>query len=155
MLTFNIIIGILSVIALCLASWWAVRSWQKDQLSSLISRELLTLHAKTVDQRAPNDTEGVKKGKNFTAKTMSGLGDPELLSSPEMLSTLVTVLIHKYGDTRLGLDDFMIGDDKFVSVYVDTATQEILLSLDNELANSLEDALVSFANGTSDDKTYH
>jgi hypothetical protein len=49
----------------------------------------------------------------------------------------------------------MIGDDKFVSVYVDTATQEILLSLDNELANSLEDALVSFANGTSDDKTYH
>ena len=49
------------------------------------------------------------------------------------------------------MQDFMLPDEQGVSVYVDTETEEILLSTDHELA--IDPALLSFSN--PDDNTYH
>jgi hypothetical protein len=67
------------------------------------------------------------------------------------MATIITVLIHKHGNVRLSLDDFMIPDNEYVSVYVDTSTQEIILSLDHDLA--IETQLVNFTK--TDDTTFH
>ena len=154
MATFNIITGILLVIALTVATWWAFCNWRERQLNKIIASDLTSLYAQVSDRASATQSKKSAERKNFNPSAAADKA--ELLDSPEMLATLVTVMINKYGDTRLSLNDFVIGDDKYVSVYVDNATQEILLSLDNDLVNnSYEDALIGFANGNTDDKTFH
>ena len=75
------------------------------------------------------------------------------LGSPAVLSTLVTVLVRKHGDVRLSLHDFAVPDEEHVSVYVDTNTKELILSLNHRLE---EDQLYSMMAGAdSDDNTFH
>tara|TARA_R110002012_G_scaffold36498_1_gene102977 strand:- start:7297 stop:7767 length:471 start_codon:yes stop_codon:yes gene_type:complete len=80
-------------------------------------------------------------------------GDP--MEDPALLATVVTVLIHKYGTTTLGLKDFeAVGDEAYVSVYVDTASQDLILSLDRNLATDADPmSMINF--GNPDDTTYH
>ena len=88
-------------------------------------------------------------------------GQPEF-SSPEILSTIVSVLIQKFGTTRLNMDDFAaLGVGEFVSVYVDQGTMEIILSMDQNLAGKasfdadIEDPLSSLFAKSPKDDTYH
>lgn len=75
-------------------------------------------------------------------------------SDPLMLATIVTVLVNKYGTIRLNIDDFgAIPDDEYVSVYVETNTQELILSLNHTLGE--EDPLKFVNFKKSDDSTYH
>ena len=74
-----------------------------------------------------------------------------MFNSPELMATIITVLIHKFGDVRLGMKDFMIRDEDFVSVYVDSSSDEIVLSMDHDLANA--NAFMGFPN--PDDNTFH
>ena len=78
------------------------------------------------------------------------------MEDPALLATVVTVLIHKYGTTVLGLKDFeAVGDEAYVSVYVDTGTQDLILSLDQKLADDPDPmSLLQFGN-KKDDTTYH
>ena len=96
-------------------------------------------------------------------KTSTRYGEPEL-SSPEVLSTLVTVLINKFGTTRISMNDFAALDatEDFVSVYVDNDAMEIILSLDHNLASSSvssadyeEDPFSGIFSKSPKDDTYH
>jgi|TARA_R110002020_G_scaffold38129_1_gene114908 hypothetical protein len=62
----------------------------------------------------------------------------KLLSDPRYLTTLVTVLVKSAGgEVRLDEDDFLeLSTDHYVSVYVDTTSNSILLRL-NSIAPSL------------------
>ena len=76
------------------------------------------------------------------------------IESPEMLSTILTVIVTKYGDIRLALKDFMkVPDKEYVSVYVDTTSKELILSSDHELVSVESAAMVNFSN--PDDNTFH
>jgi hypothetical protein len=76
------------------------------------------------------------------------------LSSPEMLSTLVTVLVSKFGNVTLDVHDFTaVAEEEYVSVYVDSDTKEIILSLDNTLSASTTYTMAPF--GNTDDTTFH
>ena len=84
------------------------------------------------------------------------------LSSPEILSTIISILIQKFGTTRLSIDDFAaLGVGEFVSVYVDQGTMEIILSMDQNLSGKasfdvdVEDPLSSFFATSPKDDTYH
>ena len=56
------------------------------------------------------------------------------LSSPEMLASIITVMVNKAGHVRLSLTDFAkVPEAEYVSVYIDTKTQELVLSLNHEL----------------------
>jgi hypothetical protein len=86
-----------------------------------------------------------KETKNFSEDSMA---------DPGMLSTIITVIVHKYGSIRLKIDDFTaVPDGEYVSVYVDVDEQNIILSTDKSLAAKDPLSMVSFSN--SDDNTFH
>jgi len=78
------------------------------------------------------------------------------LNDPQVLATLVTVLIHKMGNVRLNVHDFTnVGEEEYVSVYVDSNTHDLVLSLDHSLGTEGSESLVSTHYKTPDDETYH
>ena len=141
-------------VATLLACYWAFLSYRKYQLNIVISDEL--------NKIIENTAETIKKGKESlrtekkrleseTLTDPTNLNSHDLFDQPELMSTIITVLVHKYGNVRLSIHDFMIPDSEYVSVYVDTASQEIILSLDHSLAPETE--LINFTK--TDDTTFH
>jgi len=132
-------------VSIAISIYWGVLNHRRLKLNRLISdglTDLIDQTAKTI-QIAKKNT-----GAGFAA------GSSTMVETPELLSTIVTVLVHKYGDTRLGMRDFMISDSEYVSVYVDADTQEIILSLNHDLsASDVEEALMGF--GSPDDNIFH
>jgi multisubunit Na+/H+ antiporter MnhC subunit len=84
----------------------------------------------------------------------SELRDPnDMMADPAMLSTILTAIVIKYGEMRLGMKDVMVSDEnEYVSVYVDTRTKEMVLSTKHDLEGT-----VSYftQTGPDDDETYH
>ncbi|MEK9770097.1 MAG: hypothetical protein VW683_14375, partial [Betaproteobacteria bacterium] len=84
----------------------------------------------------------------------SELRDPnDMMADPAMLSTILTAIVIKYGEMRLGMKDVMVSDEnEYVSVYVDTRTKEMVLSTKHDLEGT-----VSYftRTGPDDDETYH
>lgn len=109
-----------------------------------ISDELLSLY---------NQTAQTKK---LLEKRIAG-GQADLsddIDSPAVLSTMITVLIKKVGSMRLSIDDFTaVEDDDYISVYIDSVTNEIILSLDHTAAEKNPLDYVNFSK--TDDSTYH
>ena len=140
---------ILSGITVAISTFWGIRNYRQHKLNLFISEELRRIIDATHDN--------VKKSKKIAAEARAGRiedlrtpGD-DMFNSPELMATIITVLIHKFGDVRLGMKDFMIRDEDFVSVYVDSSSDEIVLSLDHDLANA--NAFMGFPN--PDDNTFH
>tara|TARA_R110000744_G_scaffold226909_2_gene345223 strand:- start:1039 stop:1467 length:429 start_codon:yes stop_codon:yes gene_type:complete len=77
--------------------------------------------------------------------------DLDVFTSPDMMSAIITVIVNKLGTLRLSMQDFIIAGDEVVSVYVDTETQEIILSLNHNLNSN--DLLVGFK--APPDNTFH
>lgn len=76
------------------------------------------------------------------------------LNDPAVLATLITVLVKKYGNLRVGLEDFAnVKEEEYVSIYVDTSTNDIILSIKNDLG--AEDSVTMARFIDTDDKTYH
>jgi len=93
-------------------------------------------------------------------KQMKGQGissDPEdPMDDPALLASILAVIVKKYGAIKLGLKDFEeTGHDDYVSVYVDTNTQDLILSLNHELAAKEKDPMAMINFGTKDDNTFH
>lgn len=147
------VLAIVSLSILGLGTYWTIVNYRRYKTNILVAHEL--------DQLIYNALEVVQAGKEIAAKqelnihhsahTMDGAALD--LGSPAVLSTLVTVLVKKHGDVRLSLRDFTIPDEEYVSVYVDTNTKELILSLNHRLG---EDQLYSMmALSNSDDNTFH
>jgi len=69
-----------------------------------------------------------------------------------LMASVLTALVVKYGDLHLNMSDMKnVTDNDYVSVYVDTAKQELVLSSDPEKAT--EAKFFNFTGG--DDETYH
>ena len=134
-------IWIPAVILTLLAAWWTYASYRRYKLNAIIAAELDVMIKSTIN------TIGETKKKIAEQSTV------DIMSQPEMLASIVTVLINKYGDTRLSLKDFMLSDDEYVSVYVDTTTEEIILSLNSHLGSSGGFSMAKF--GSNDDNTFH
>ena len=143
MTTVHIILGVLLLICLSMGVYWSILNYRRYKANMLIARELDEIVASTL--------KTIKGSKKTIAKQKNGASVTELGESPELMSTLITVLINRFGNVRLSMDDFMIGDHEFVSVYVDTTTQELILSMDHNL--NLTDPYINFPN--ADDGTFH
>ena len=86
----------------------------------------------------------------MTAEDYAG---PMDLGDPALLSTLITVIINKIGSVKLNLDDFeAVPENEFVSVYIDSTTSDLILSLNHDL-ESKEPLLANFYKG--DDDVFH
>ena len=86
-----------------------------------------------------------------------GTGQADLMD-PGMLSTLITVMIHKHGPMNLSVQDFYnVSEEEYVSVYVDINSQDIILSTNHGLEVTEDPvevaSMVKFSK--SDDSTFH
>ena len=146
----SIFFGIVLTCGILVARWaWLTR--QHQQLNELVGKELqeIILSAQKTITR-----EGQKRSiKAHEDLFKPGETPPMDLADPAILSTLVTVLVNKYGNMRLSMQDFeAIPVEEYVSVYVDTIKNEIILSLNHSMISE-EPVLAKF--NPTDDKTYH
>jgi len=141
------------------ACYWAIISYRRYRLNLLISDELQKIIDKT-SQTVAQSKEAMSQSHKIKSSSgdmsLSGDGEmPELMEQPELMATLITVLVNKMvgrgGAVRLSLRDFLLSDEDFVSVYVDTETQEIILSINGDM--EMENSFVGF--GDPDDNTFH
>ena len=144
----NILLLIVVAVSTGWAIWTGIANHRRLRLNQQIGKELDTLIESTMQMARTNKTAG-GKSKTKKSRQAEGSGDWSFvngdLSSPEVLSTLLTVIVNKYGNLRLGLKDFTtVADADYISVYVDTTTNEILLSLDHQLGVSDPMSMVNF-----------
>lgn len=121
-------------------------NYKRFQLNEMISDEL-----QVIIQTAQKNLKAQRE--LATAKGLKHDGDMLDLHDPVMLSTLITVIVYKHGTLRLTMKDFdVVPENEYVSVYVDTITNELVLSLNHELEKQ-EPILANFSGG--DDTTFH
>ena len=152
MLLLSIALSVVAVASIAWTTWVRNKSRMRYEHNVMMAQELKNL-------ALAMDEEQEARQRIHPGGFDEADGPPDL-TSPAMLATLVTVLVHRLGTVRLGLADFArVDDEAFVSVYVDQDTREILLSLDDSLATtaSIEDDLYSnFGSfGKPDDTTFH
>ena len=142
-----LIFGFLLMGALAGAAYWLMRSYRIYKTNLLVSEELDKIISSTLETIQKNKRPGLD-----AAVLAAAAGDaPDMLDSPDLMSTIITVLINKFGSVRLNMQDFMISEDEYVSVYVDADTHEIILSLNHGLVQ--DDIYVGFKKST--DQTFH
>ena len=154
----TLVLTILLSTATVMSMVWSVSSYRRHRANLLISEELKKIIDAT-DQNISKAKKAIQSTQTAVHEHQEALiaegfstTDPEFLKSPELMATIITVLVAKHGNCRLNLNDFMIPDEAMVAVYVDTQTEEIILSLDQDL--SLEASLTAGLVKT-DDTTYH
>lgn len=133
-----------------LCQWYKLRKERKlNQIISLGLENLLD----AARQEVQKNTALLKKAKKIVRESAGILSD-QSLDSPAMLSSIITVIVAKYGNLRLSMDDFnIVSGDDYVSVYIDGATQDLVLSVDHGLEGADNIAMVKFFD--PDDGTYH
>jgi len=146
MLLFNTILFCLLSATTAGAAYAAYTNHKRKKQNDRVAAEL--------DSIIQDVMESVETTKKCIAKKSSSHGTDDI-TSPEMLSTLVTVLVGKVGGTiSLKMADFArVPDDDYVSVYVDSVSQEIILSLDHSLTE--KDKYGVFGPSDPDDPTFH
>lgn len=147
---------LLLIVVGCISMWalyTGIRNHQRLRLNQKIGKELDFLIESTMEivrQNKVTLTKSVKKPKSINLET----GQSVDLSSADMLSSILTVIVNKYGNLRLSMGDFSnIKNEDYISVYVDTQTNELILSLDHYMGNSDPLNLINFSK--PDDNTFH
>ena len=164
----------LAIISYVVLAYLIRRGWKKNQLEKQFNTALYDSAialAKEVQVHVDKNEKLVAEAKGHVERAMAAVdrstgavGPDDVLMNPDgslaidkdpvMLCSMLTAIVVKYGDMRLGLDDMagLVDGEDYISVYVDTSTQEVVLSTQHNLEDK-----VSFLNYTnpSDDETYH
>jgi len=154
----------LTIAALILStvlSIWAIyqiNKTRKQQITNMFLAEGLDNLLNAAKVEVAKNKKLVEKARSMVdySTTQFDPSSPSVMDDPAMLATLVTVMVKKFGTMRLGMTDFTsLPDDQFVSLYVDTNTQELLLSLRDDLEEETA-AMMDIINFSGkDDGTYH
>tara|TARA_A100000172_G_scaffold16388_1_gene8878 strand:- start:1141 stop:1650 length:510 start_codon:yes stop_codon:yes gene_type:complete len=161
-----------STMILCylVISFFIWRGWKDNRLEKQFNvalRNSAIAMAEDMQDQIDRNEKLVAEAKSQVAAAMAAVtadmsypkrpaaapGDIDMLNDPAMLATILTAVVMKYGDMRLGMEDMgPIDGNDYVSVYVDTATKEMVLSTKHDLEGD-----VSFPNFgvPGDDETYH
>ena len=159
MLTFNIVLSGLLAVSIGVALYSGFLNYKRRKLNMQIADDLEIVLNSTLTMIKENEkivASASKEKITHYNDLYNPMSDNNLrdIESPEMLSTILTVIVTKYGDIRLALKDFMkVPDKEYVSVYVDTTSKELILSSDHELVSAESAAMVGFSN--PDDNTFH
>tara|TARA_R110002074_G_scaffold251905_1_gene423532 strand:+ start:364 stop:801 length:438 start_codon:yes stop_codon:yes gene_type:complete len=141
----NLILAILLSTGVGYVSYLIKKNRALNDINNLIARELGVL----IEAAA-------KAAKKLPRKT-SALDRPgELLEDPALLATILTAMVIKYGDMKIGMTDFdSIGKEDYISVYVDTKANELLLSINPDLAANANASGTFGLYPDPDDSTFH
>ena len=153
MLSLNILLTIFLSVSVILTFFMAWKNHKRFKENELVADELDAILQGALETLKATKGKGASNLRGSIKKNSPEEG-AEDLNSPEMLSTLLTVVIHKYGQARLSVDDFKnVAVDEFVSIYVDTTTNELILSLNHQLQDGGPTVIPGFKSGNDD--TFH
>ena len=154
MLTLNILLASVLMVGIIWTFYQLHQIRKHKKINQIISREIESLYD-AVQVEIKKNLNLIKRAKGLVKDAKgSGRGE-DPLASPEMLASVITVIVAKYGNLRLGMDDFAEATETdYVSVYFDISTNDLILSLDHDLESTGDPSVVSFQ-GMSDDETYH
>ena len=153
------------IVCYAFATFFIWRGWKDNQLErqfNVALRNSSIALVEDIQEEIDKNEKLVAEAKSQVAAAMSALRadksgystDPsDMMADPAMLSTILTAIVVKYGEMRLGMEDVMLSDEnEYVSVYVDTGTKEMVLSTKHDLEGG-----VSYftQTGPDDDETYH
>ena len=165
-MTFFVIAHSTMIVCYIFISFFLWRGWKDNQLErefNVALRNSAIAMAEDMQEQMDRNEKLVAEAKSQVAAAMAALkadasgynsADPnDIMADPAMLSTILTAIVVKYGEMRLGMKDVMLSDEnEYVSVYVDTGTKEMVLSTKHDL----EGAVSYFTQaGSDDDETYH
>jgi hypothetical protein len=145
------------------------RGWKRNALERKFNtaiRQSAQLLAESVEDQIARNEKLVAEAKSQIAMAMAAMEadmaaaayDPpqdidDMLNDPGMLASIITAIIVKYGDMRIGMSDMMsLDEDQSISIYVDTASKEMVLSTQHDLGDKT--SYINFSN-PGDDETYH
>jgi len=155
MMTLNIILFITLGLSIALTLFNYHKARTQRRMNEVISIGLEELMEITRLEILKNKKLVEKARRQLKGQRISS--DPEdPMDDPALLASILAVIVKKYGAIKLGLKDFEeTGHDDYVSVYVDTNTQDLILSLNHELAAKEKDPMAMINFGTKDDNTFH
>ncbi len=145
---------------LLVATGFALWNWRQAR----IERDVNLIVKASVEELMVVTQREIAKNKKLVEKTKGLLAqaknrpaptdDP--MNDPDMLSSVISVIVKKFGTLKLGLTDFeAVTDHDYVSVYVDTMTQDLILSLKHDLHTDADDSMAMVNYGNPDDSTFH
>jgi hypothetical protein len=164
-LSLNIILLAALFIGLAWVGYQKYQNHQIRKVNKLVYEQLDTLMHKVKQEVAKNkillektqEIFGDGSLDNTFASLMGAPGAPKSnvpdVGAAPLLSSLITVLVGKSGTMRLNLADFENVEKNYVSIYVDPASEELILSLNHDLGTN--DPLVMTKFGKTDDSTFH
>jgi hypothetical protein len=144
------------LVACGVAFFIAYQNYKVWKYNKAIAKELDLLVQNTLETVQKNKKIATKKSRDISLDDLYSMRDPQMddITSPEMLTSILTVIVHKYKNIRLHLKDFMIPEEEYISVYVDTNSQELILSKNHDMSDPADPySMVNFAK--SDDNTFH
>lgn len=145
---------------LLVATGFALWNWRQAR----IEREINMVVRRSVEDLMAVTQREIVKNKNLIEKAKVLLSkdkkysekDDDPMNDPDMLSSVISVIVKKYGTIKLGLTDFeAVTKQDYVSVYVDTVSQDLILSLKHDLHNEADDPMSMVNFGNPDDSTFH
>ena len=168
-MTFFVIVHSIMVVCYAGMTYFIWRGWKRNALEKKFNtaiRESAQLLAESVEDQIARNEKLVAEAKSQIAMAMAAMEadmaaaayDPpqdidDMLNDPGMLASIITAIIVKYGDMRIGMSDMMsLDEDQSISIYVDTASKEMVLSTQHDLGDKT--SYINFSN-PSDDETYH
>ena len=168
-MTFFVIVHSIMVVCYAGMTYFIWRGWKRNNLERKFNtaiRQSAQLLAESVEEQIARNEKLVAEAKSQIAMAMAAMEadmaaaayDPpqdidDMLNDPGMLASIITAIIVKYGDMRIGMSDMMdLDEDQSISIYVDTASKEMVLSTQHDLGDKT--SYINFSN-PNDDETYH
>ena len=168
-MTFFVIVHSIMIVCYASMTYFIWRGWKRNALEKKFNtaiRQSAQLLAESVEDQIARNEKLVAEAKSQIAMAMAAMEadmasaayDPpqdidDMLNDPGMLASIITAIIVKYGDMRIGMSDMMqLDEDQSISIYVDTASKEMVLSTQHDLGDKT--SYINYSN-PKDDETYH
>jgi len=169
-MTFFVIVHSIMIVCYASMTYFIWRGWKRNNLERKFNtaiKESAQLLAESVEDEVARNEKLVAEAKSQVAMAMTAMeadmsssshyNPPkdidDMLNDSGMLGSIITAIVVKYGDMRIGMSDMMLLDeDQSISIYVDTGSKEMVLSTQHNLGD-----MVSYMNfsDSADDETYH
>jgi hypothetical protein len=172
LMTFFVIAHSIMIVCYTGITYFVWRGWKRNKLEKKFNtaiRQSAQLLAESVEDQIKRNEKLVAEAKSQIAMAMAAMeadmatsspspydlpSDPEeMINDPGMLASIITAIVIKYGDMRIGMKDMMsLTEDHSISIYIDTGSKEMVLSTEHDLGDRF--SYVNFSN-SDEDETYH
>lgn len=152
MAVLNLVLGSILGLTILVGMYWAWANHSRYKKNTATAEELQKMMHSLAEVARETRSQLENSGVPLTGEIYDNNKEIDL-HSPAILSSLITVMVKKFGDVRLSMKDFSVSSEEYVSVYVDGAENDLILSVNHSLGEEQEYSMVNFT--APDDNTFH